>query len=1103
MAAATYFDIVQKIYIAFYQRPADPAGLKYWADHINAAGGNPSAVITAFGTSPEAQQLYGDIDATTIAGVVNSIYMAAFGRPAEDAGRDYWVGQFNAGNITPSSIALAVMLGATQGDDAVSIANKLQVANDFTQQVDGRPLSDAYFGTGSSFNATYKGDLDAIAAREILKGVTSNPATVLSQSQVTEQIQNKIADAGDPIKGQAGGQTFTLTTGVDTGAAFTGGAGNDTFKATGKTLTALDSLDGAGGVNTLDVQDADAVMGTTLPAGVVLKNIQKMVVNTAGALGNVTAAATAPAKGVNTITFSGTPVATDTYTVTINGVNYSTAAAAGTSPADEAAVVAAVINAQLGAGTATVFGNTVQYVGSAAGAVMPTISVTPLAVTGTGAASAPAVTLAPSAGTAATTAAVFDVTGVTGLTDFTGSAAGAVNVKAADTTDITMTNTAAAALTVAGGKVVNVTNGAGAVTVDGGAGLTAATVTGGTTVAVDDQVSGVSSKTLTSVTVNKIGGTATLTGDALTSVTLGGANAAAAAVNITNTTAAHTLTINANGAGYDSAATPVAQLVTVTDTNAATVAFNTTAKSNLALGNIGAGLTKVTATGTGDLTLSLNGAGNAAVTAFDGSTATGGLTLTNVAAATVDIKTGAGKDSFTTTQITKSAFDMGAGDDTVTVASALVAGTTINLGEGNDKLLFATGGSVANSTATATTAVDAGAGTDTLALALVGAANIGVFKNFEVFDTVGMSAGTLDMDILASGNTVTGIVGSGAFTNDGTVILTNLGAGVGYSQNGAFDADGSDILALTQKTAGAMTVTLNADSTSTTAQNDTGLVATATNATSVKAVFDVDSGYNNPTVNTNDQTLALTGSKATSLEVVSGGTNATNVLNYTGAVSATAGVDLLTTVTVTGSQGLSFAYTGSGAATTAIATIDASGMTGALTVGTIALKDAGTIKLGSGADSVLVDSASIAATTASIESLVNFAKSTSATDAAAIKLADKLSFDIGGADDAKDAVAVISTAATGTGYAVSDKGIVTFTGTGPTTLEAALALANTAAGGTNGNAVAFQYINDTYVFVEGGSNAGTLVSDVVIKLTGVTGATSLNEVGATDVLFLA
>ena len=103
---------------------------------------------------------------------------------------------------------------------------------------------------------------------------------------------------------------------MDTGAAFTGGAGNDTFKATGKTLTALDSLDGAGGVNTLDVQDADAVMGTTLPAGVVLKNIQKLNVNTAGALGQVTAVAAAAQKEIDTLTFTAAN-ATSTSTLAV------------------------------------------------------------------------------------------------------------------------------------------------------------------------------------------------------------------------------------------------------------------------------------------------------------------------------------------------------------------------------------------------------------------------------------------------------------------------------------------------------------------------------------------------------------------------------------------------------------------------------------------------------------------------------------------------------------------------------------------------------------------------------------------------------------------
>ncbi len=255
MAAATHFQTVQKIYIAFYQRPADPAGLKYWADRIDVAGGDASAVVAAFANSPEAVALYGTIDATTIGSVVDKIYMALFNKAPDAAGKQFYVDGFNAGTFTPGTIALNILNGA-MGDDAVAVNNKAQVANSFTQQVDGRALTDASFGTGNSFNATYKGDTDATAARDILKNVTSNPATVLNQSQVTEEIKTKIADATDPIIGQTGGQTFTLTTSPDNIA---GTAGNDTINGyvnttastTTTTLTSADVINGGAGIDSL------------------------------------------------------------------------------------------------------------------------------------------------------------------------------------------------------------------------------------------------------------------------------------------------------------------------------------------------------------------------------------------------------------------------------------------------------------------------------------------------------------------------------------------------------------------------------------------------------------------------------------------------------------------------------------------------------------------------------------------------------------------------------------------------------------------------------------------------------------------------------------
>lgn len=282
MAATQYFEQVQKIFIAFYQRPADPAGLKYWAQRVDAAGGDFGAVIDAFAASPEAVELYGAIDATTIGTVIDSLYLALFNRvlTADDAGKAFYVAGFAAGTFTAGTIALAVLNGA-QNDDLIAVNNKVQVANEFTQQVDGRPLTDAYFGTGAStsFNVTYQGTADEQAARDILKGVTFNTATVLNPSQVTEQLKTQIADATDPIQGQTGGQTFMLTEGADTKV---GSAGNDVFNANEvtvaggalkATLTDLDNLDGGAGTDTLNVTATQAALNTTT-LGLTIKNIE-------------------------------------------------------------------------------------------------------------------------------------------------------------------------------------------------------------------------------------------------------------------------------------------------------------------------------------------------------------------------------------------------------------------------------------------------------------------------------------------------------------------------------------------------------------------------------------------------------------------------------------------------------------------------------------------------------------------------------------------------------------------------------------------------------------------------------------------------------------
>jgi hypothetical protein len=43
MAASTYFDQIQQLYIAYFGRPADSVGLTFWANQVDAANGRVGA----------------------------------------------------------------------------------------------------------------------------------------------------------------------------------------------------------------------------------------------------------------------------------------------------------------------------------------------------------------------------------------------------------------------------------------------------------------------------------------------------------------------------------------------------------------------------------------------------------------------------------------------------------------------------------------------------------------------------------------------------------------------------------------------------------------------------------------------------------------------------------------------------------------------------------------------------------------------------------------------------------------------------------------------------------------------------------------------------
>lgn len=144
MATQASLDLVQTLYVAYYGRPADPSGQQYWAEQIDERG--VDAVINFFGTSPEFDERFGSM---TNEQLVNNLYYQLFGREAEQEGLDFYVGHLDAGNLTLAEIALTIATGA-QNEDVDALNNKVAVAQAFTDALDDPNELLAYQGNDAA-----------------------------------------------------------------------------------------------------------------------------------------------------------------------------------------------------------------------------------------------------------------------------------------------------------------------------------------------------------------------------------------------------------------------------------------------------------------------------------------------------------------------------------------------------------------------------------------------------------------------------------------------------------------------------------------------------------------------------------------------------------------------------------------------------------------------------------------------------------------------------------------------------------------------------------------------------------------------------------------
>ncbi|MCX7105170.1 MAG: hypothetical protein NTU70_07815 [Methylococcales bacterium] len=775
---------VQSLYVAYFGRPADPAGLNFWTQ----TGSNTlQQQSNAFATAPEWTTA---IRGMTNDQVVNLIYINAFGHAPDAAGLRFWSDAITNSIITVGTAAWQIVTN-TGTADKIIIDSKIAASTGYTAAVTASTTDSVAYGNSAAF-ASANTWLDAITTPAQATAALV-PAT-LDASLATMVTASNTSTA----------QTFTLTTGIDAlgSGAFIGGepTGNSVINAvdagTGgitPTWSSLDSITATGTNNVFNVASSQNISN---PAGSVVTGVQTMTATQGGTTQTITLNTTAftgltqlsvdnVGTGLNTLTASATTNVTDTQglggaSLINGGLNVS------------------VTKAQTGAGAVTFGTIGIGATTAAAGTVTVTNTDTVTAATG-----------------GVNVLTVIGVTGGNGVT-ITDTVNSIVAGSTTNTVTFTQKGTNGAVVI---NNNTNATTTAAAIALTGNAvtvaGSATATDAGATTITVNNTATAsqvaVTPSTVTQGTVTITGGTATTavtvnqtsTATAAATVTavagVVGVTAVTAAPGVTGVTTVAAVTARAAVTGK---AGVVAGQVVIADVNGSNQVANTLATVTLAAIGTTSSITSSalttlnlsgvsTTSATLLITDSLNTHVNTNVLALNTTAATGGVIITAAKVATLNI-TNSGTSvlgAFTDANLTavtvagSGVITLGANSATTeTVTGAAGVTQTID----NTVVTFNAAGTTGTSTITTATAgtkvITAGSGgLDELILTVNNTYTTTTGGKFVGFEKLGLAANiTQDASVFGAGINVLDIT-----TTAQTSVITKLNTGASINLKAA------------------------------------------------------------------------------------------------------------------------------------------------------------------------------------------------------------------------------------------------------------------------------------------------------------------------------
>ena len=167
-------DLITELYIGYYNRAPDPAGLAFWLNVHN--NGVPlTAIANDFANSAESHAIYPFLTSIgSFAGAssfVTQVYNNVLNRAPDSAGLSFWTQQLQSGVVTPGSfiVTLEASVNMQVGTaDAMILANKVTVGEDYVSRIVAANIA---FTEASAHGA--------------MAPVTSDPASVATGKAVT------------------------------------------------------------------------------------------------------------------------------------------------------------------------------------------------------------------------------------------------------------------------------------------------------------------------------------------------------------------------------------------------------------------------------------------------------------------------------------------------------------------------------------------------------------------------------------------------------------------------------------------------------------------------------------------------------------------------------------------------------------------------------------------------------------------------------------------------------------------------------------------------------------------------------------------------------